>query len=39
MKATGKGLFGKGGPLNGIQKNIIADACRKMGLTIPVKAF
>lgn len=39
MKATGKGLFGKGEPLNGIQKNIIADACRKMGLTIPVKAF
>ena len=39
MKSMGKGLFGKGGPLQGIQKSIIADACRKMGLTIPVKAF
>jgi hypothetical protein len=37
LKSMGRGLFGKGGPLQGIQKNIIADACRKMGLTIPVK--
>ncbi|MBN2282765.1 MAG: hypothetical protein JXO48_02635 [Deltaproteobacteria bacterium] len=39
MKAMGKGLFSRSGPLQGMQKVLIADACRKMGMVIPVKTL
>ena len=39
MKSIAKGMVASGGPVEGMKKHLIADACRKMGLTIPVKTI